>query len=175
MASLKFCLPRRSLWRHPQAACGGGSLMGLISRAQEYPCERLRASHRPACHRHGQLIVWMPQRRSTSLTVAHAPMPSSSRWMQGAGKPRRKARMPAERREMASWSGKAYGAYPWEMWRNYGGGAPPWPQARRRRDRPRSAWDGPELASFQGVDAGASGNVGNGALRDRLRPRKWRS
>lgn len=176
--------------------------------AQEYPCERLRASHRPACHRHGQLIVWMPQRRSTSLTVAHAPMPSSSRWMQGAGKPRRKARMPAERRlteeagrtaserreptqrrrrmawprgmaaerrEMASWSGKAYRAYPWEMWRNYGGGAPPWPKARRRRDRSGSAWDGPEHASFHGAYADVRPNAGNGALRGRLRPRKWRS
>ncbi|RRG03242.1 MAG: hypothetical protein DUD30_05620 [Lactobacillus sp.] len=116
-------------------------------------------------------------------------MPAERRLMEEAGRTASERREPtqrrhrmawprgmaAERREMASWSGKAYGAYPWEMWRNYGGGAPPWPQARRRRDRPRSAWDGPELASFQGVDAGASGNVGNGALRDRLRPRKWRS
>lgn len=45
----------------------------------------------------------------------------------------------------------------------------------RGRGWPRSAWDGPKLACSPGLYADGRSNVGNGALRGRLRRRKWRS
>lgn len=146
-------------------------------------------------------IVLAQQRRPMGRTASRAsdaierPMPTQSRqmpmslrrvgtgwragWMQSADRWRESGRKPAERRQEQPPRCHRRSACPWrdmaEPWRRAVPRSGVRPSRWRGRGWPRSAWDGPKLACSPGLYADGRSNVGNGALRGRLRRRKWRS
>ena len=142
----------------------------------------------------------MGRTASRASDAIERPMPTQSRqmpmslrrvgtgwragWMQSAGcraqtdgvkvaeSPRsagRSSRLDAYRRSACPWRDMA------EPWRRAVPRSGVRPSRWRGRGWPRSAWDGPKLACSPGLYADGRSNVGNGALRGRLRRRKWRS
>jgi len=147
--------------------------------------QQRRPMGRTASHASDAIERPMPtQSRQMPMSLRRVGTGWRAGWMQSAGcraqtdgvkvaeSPRsagRSSRLDAYRRSACPWRDMA------EPWRRAVPRSGVRPSRWRGRGWPRSAWDGPKLACSPGLYADGRSNVGNGALRGRLRRRKWRS